>query len=92
MNIAYIAGIAVLLWISANVYRRRKRRNKVVCVVESNCTGCRQCVKRCSRHVLEMEKDETGSHVVVKYPGKCTACGHCLEKCKFNALNLIERI
>jgi NAD-dependent dihydropyrimidine dehydrogenase PreA subunit len=60
--------------------------------VESNCTGCRRCVKRCSRHVLEMVEDGTGIHAAVKYPDKCTACENCLDKCKFNALKLIERV
>jgi ferredoxin len=61
-------------------------------VVESNCTGCRRCVKRCSHHVLGMVKNESGTHVAVKYPDKCTACGDCLRKCKFNALQLIEQV
>jgi NAD-dependent dihydropyrimidine dehydrogenase PreA subunit len=41
---------------------------------------------------LEMVKDETGRHAVVRYLDKCTACGDCLVKCKFNALKLVERV
>ncbi|MDR1675695.1 MAG: 4Fe-4S dicluster domain-containing protein [Tannerella sp.] len=85
-------GIVVFLWISFNLHRRRKNRNKVICVVESHCTGCRRCVRKCPHHVLEMAENETGRHAVVKYPGKCTACGDCLGKCKFSALKLVERI
>jgi NAD-dependent dihydropyrimidine dehydrogenase PreA subunit len=59
--------------------------------VDSNCTGCRRCVKRCRRHVLEVVEDEAGKHATVKYPDKCTACGDCLGRCKFNALKLIGR-
>lgn len=93
MNALYIkAGVAVLLWIAFNLHRKQKNRNRVISVVTSSCTGCRRCVKRCSRHVLEMVEDETGIHAVVKYPDRCAACGECPNRCKFNALKLIERI
>jgi ferredoxin len=93
MNTVYICvGIVLLLWISGNLHRRRKNRNRIICVVENNCTGCGRCVKRCSRRVLETVKNETGTRVTVKYPDKCTVCGDCLGKCKFNALKLVERI
>ncbi|MDR2385324.1 MAG: 4Fe-4S dicluster domain-containing protein [Tannerella sp.] len=92
MNTVYIGvGILLLLWISGNLHRRRKNRNKVIYVTERNCTGCGRCVKRCSRHVLTTARNEMGTHVTVKYPDKCTACGDCLGKCKFDALKLIER-
>lgn len=90
MNAVYIgAGILLLLWISHNLRRRQKRRQRVICVIESRCTGCGRCVRRCSRHVLV--KDEAGVRVVVKDPDKCTACGNCIDKCKFDALKLVER-
>ncbi|MDR1343618.1 MAG: 4Fe-4S dicluster domain-containing protein [Prevotellaceae bacterium] len=92
MNVVYIAiGAVLLLWIAFNLHRRRKNRNKIICVVASSCTGCRRCVKRCQRHVLEVVEDEAGKHAAVKHPDKCTACGDCLGKCKFGALKLIER-
>ncbi|MDR3366542.1 MAG: 4Fe-4S binding protein [Prevotellaceae bacterium] len=91
MNAYIIVGIVLVLWTLGGLYRRRKNRNKIICVVESSCTGCRRCVKRCTHHVLEAVKNEAGVRVVVKYPDKCTACGDCLSKCKFNALKLIER-
>jgi NAD-dependent dihydropyrimidine dehydrogenase PreA subunit len=82
-----------VLWIFFHVHHRRKNGNKVVCVVESNCSGCRRCVKRCSHRVLEMEEDESGVlHAAVSHPDKCTACGNCLDKCKFKALKLVERL
>jgi NAD-dependent dihydropyrimidine dehydrogenase PreA subunit len=93
MNIVYIGiGILILLMISIKLHQKQNRRNKVIYVAENNCSGCRRCVKRCSRHVLEMVKNETGIHAVVRYPDKCSACGDCLGKCKFNALKLVERI
>ena len=91
MSIVHISiVVAVILLISFRWYDSWKKRNKVICVVESNCTGCQRCVKRCTRHALEMEKNETGTRATVN-PDKCTACGDCLAKCKFNALKLIER-
>ena len=83
--------IAVILLISVRWYDGQKKKNKVICVVETNCTGCQRCVKRCSRHVLEIVKNETGTCATVKDSDKCTACGDCLSKCKFSALKLIER-
>ena len=92
MNVIYIGmGALLLLWILSNLHRRQKNRNRVISVVENNCTGCGRCVKRCSRRVLEMVRNET-THVAVKYPDKCTACGDCLGRCKFNALKLVERL
>jgi len=92
MSIVHISIIiAVILLISVKWYDSRKKRNKVIYVVESNCTGCQRCVKRCTRHALEMVENETGTHATVKYPDKCTACGDCLAKCKFNALKIVER-
>ena len=92
MSIVHIGIIiAVILLISFKLYDRHKKKNKVICVVESNCTGCQRCVKRCIRHALEMITNENGTRAAVKYPDKCTACGDCLAKCKFNALKLIER-
>ncbi|MDR0743595.1 MAG: 4Fe-4S binding protein [Tannerella sp.] len=93
MSSVYIGmGALLLLWIFGDLHRRRKNRNKIIYVIESSCTGCRRCVKRCSRRVLVAVKNETGTHVTVKYPDKCTACGDCLGKCKFDALKLVERI
>jgi ferredoxin len=92
MNTVYLcAGIVLLLWISGNLYRRQKNRNKVIAIVESNCTGCGCCIKRCSHRALETVEKSTGIYAAVKYPDRCTACGDCLVKCRFNALRLVER-
>ncbi|MDR2383034.1 MAG: 4Fe-4S binding protein [Prevotellaceae bacterium] len=93
MNTVYIGvGILLLVWILGNMYRRQKNRNKVIRVIESNCTGCGRCVKRCSHRVLATVKNETGTQVAVKYPDKCTVCGDCIGKCKFDALKLVDKI
>ncbi|MDR1879442.1 MAG: ferredoxin family protein [Tannerellaceae bacterium] len=94
MNVVYISvGIVFVLMMAGRLHGRERARKRVIRVVESHCTGCRRCIKRCSHHVLEMVKDETGmQHAVVKNPDKCTACGDCLGRCKFNALELVERV
>jgi NAD-dependent dihydropyrimidine dehydrogenase PreA subunit len=92
MNVVYIGlGIIFFLMISEKLHSKKKRRNKVIRVVEDNCTGCQRCVKRCSHHVLEIISDEKRARVVVKNPDRCTACGDCIGKCKFNALEVVER-
>jgi ferredoxin len=91
MNIVYISMGIVLLWISGSLYRRRKNRNKVICVLENNCTGCGRCVRRCSRRALVMTGNGEAVRAALKYPEKCTACGDCLGKCRYNALKLAER-
>jgi len=88
--IQIIVVFAVILLISVRWYDGQKKKNKVICVVESTCTGCQRCVKRCTRRALEIVKNEIGIRATVK-PEKCTACGDCLSKCKFNSLKLIER-
>jgi NAD-dependent dihydropyrimidine dehydrogenase PreA subunit len=92
MNIVYIIlGAVVLRWIFGGLYRHIKRKNKVIYVVESNCTGCQRCIKRCSHKVFEAVKKEKKVHIVVKNPGKCSACGDCIVVCKFNALELVSK-
>jgi NAD-dependent dihydropyrimidine dehydrogenase PreA subunit len=91
MNIVCISvGIVLLLWIFGSLHRNRKAKNKVIRVVESNCVGCQRCLKRCRRQVLYVEKEESGTRVVVKYPERCTACKDCMGGCKYNALELVD--
>jgi ferredoxin len=93
MTMVYIcAGIVLALWIAGNVYRRKKRRNKIIHVVDKKCIRCGRCIKRCSRRVLEMEGEGDERRLAIKNPDKCTACGDCMGRCKFNALELVERI
>ena len=45
--VVYIAMEALLLLcILGNLHRRRKNGNRVISVVENNCTGCGRCVKK----------------------------------------------
>jgi NAD-dependent dihydropyrimidine dehydrogenase PreA subunit len=92
MNIVYITvGSVVLLWLVGGIHRHIKGKNKLIHVVESNCTGCQRCIKRCPHKVLEALKEEGKVRVVVKNPDKCTACGDCIRVCKFNALELVSK-
>jgi NAD-dependent dihydropyrimidine dehydrogenase PreA subunit len=92
MNIGYaILGIVLLLWIVGGTYKHVKGRNKIIYVVESSCSGCQRCVKRCLHKVLEAVKEEEKVRIVVKNPDKCSACGDCIGACKFNALKLVSK-
>jgi NAD-dependent dihydropyrimidine dehydrogenase PreA subunit len=94
-TIAYVLSGIMLIWailgVARQIYLGKKRKNKVICVVENSCNGCSRCCKRCSRRVLEVVQDEAGRHAIVKYPDKCNACGDCLGKCKFGALKIVDR-
>jgi NAD-dependent dihydropyrimidine dehydrogenase PreA subunit len=90
MNIVYIIlGIVFLLWIAGGTYRHIKGKNKIIHIVESNCTGCQRCIKRCPHKVFEALKEERKVRVVVKNPDRCSCCGNCIDVCKFNALELV---
>jgi Na+-translocating ferredoxin:NAD+ oxidoreductase RNF subunit RnfB len=92
MNIAlYIGGAIVTLWFIGGIYRQIKNKNKIVYVVEGNCTGCQRCLKKCRHRVLDKVSDEKGVHVFVKNPQQCTACGDCLSACKFKALEIVKK-
>ncbi len=92
MNVLIIILVSlILLFIIVHLHRSKRAKNKFVYVVQNNCTGCRQCLKRCRRKVLQITNDETGKYITVKNPQKCTACGNCLAVCKFNALELLNR-
>ena len=90
MKIFLISAGAVLL-IASFIYRSKRAKNKVVSVIDENCTGCSRCIKKCRHKVLNIKEDEVGKLVVVEYPRKCTACGDCIIVCKFNALELVNR-
>ncbi|MDR1342435.1 MAG: 4Fe-4S binding protein [Prevotellaceae bacterium] len=92
MKTLYCAlGALIVLWLAGSIYRHIRRRGKIIHVAEGRCTGCKKCLKRCRREVLEAVKDEKGVHVVVKNPDSCTACGDCVDACKFKALELAEK-
>jgi NAD-dependent dihydropyrimidine dehydrogenase PreA subunit len=92
MNIIYIVGGAiVLLWLFGGLYRHSQGRNRVLNIIEENCTGCKHCVKRCGHKALEAINDENGTRIVINHD-RCTGCGDCISACKFNALELITKI
>lgn len=91
MNIVLILASLLLLIVFSSLHRGKRAKNKVIHVIDSNCTGCRRCMKSCRHNALEIVNDEARVCIIVKYPGKCTACGNCVAACKFNALELINR-
>ncbi len=48
------------------------------------CDGCTECVKKCFKHVFEMQKEKA---VVVKELD-CTLCNLCVETCDVNAITV----
>jgi NAD-dependent dihydropyrimidine dehydrogenase PreA subunit len=91
MTYIYI-GSGIFVWLLiVGILKKRQERNRVVHVVEMNCTGCGRCLKRCNHNVFEMANAEQGKHIVVKYPNRCEGCGDCVPKCKFNALEMVKR-
>ena len=92
MTIVYISLVILLLvLIGGKLHRKKKGRNRLVHVIEKNCTRCRSCVKKCNHNVLDLVKDEKGTHIELKNPDNCTGCGDCISVCRFNALELVQR-
>lgn len=93
MNTIYI-GLAILIifMVVHKLHRKRHTRNRVVRVVEDNCTRCRSCLKKCRHDVLDIVHDGNGMCMEVKHPDRCTGCGDCISVCRFNALEFIERV
>lgn len=88
----YISGALIALWFIGGTYKHIRGRGKIICMAEENCTGCKQCLRKCKRSVLQAVTDGNGKmRVVVEKPNHCTACGDCLSGCKFNALKLITK-
>lgn len=84
-----IASVLLLLVTLGNI-RHRQAKQKVVCVIDDNCTGCQRCIKKCRRNALEITGNGKERHVALN-PDKCTACGDCIPVCKFNALEIVRR-
>lgn len=87
----FLISVSVILLFILGSLRNKRAKNKVVHVINSSCTGCQCCLKKCRHKALDMANDEMGLRVAVKYPKKCTACGDCVAVCKFNALELVNR-
>jgi len=51
-------------------------------IVESACTGCMLCLKRCPSGAIAGERKKP--HTID--PSKCITCGVCFEVCKFDAV------
>lgn len=93
MIIGYFSLAVLLVFLfGRRIHSAGHKKNKVVQVIDSMCARCRNCLKKCHHHVLDMVNDEKGSHLIVKYPDRCTGCGDCINTCKFNALELVDRV
>ncbi|MDR1976086.1 MAG: 4Fe-4S dicluster domain-containing protein [Campylobacteraceae bacterium] len=93
MNVAlYIGGAIIVLWFIGGIYRHVHGLGKIISVIDDNCTGCKCCLKKCHRNVLEPISEEKRAHIIVKNPLRCNACGDCVGVCKFKALKLIEKV
>lgn len=87
MNVFLIVLAALLLIIFiGHMYRRKQAKNRVLLIIEENCTGCQKCAKRCQRTALEVVNKK-----IVLNAEKCTSCGHCVPMCKFSALKIVNR-
>jgi NAD-dependent dihydropyrimidine dehydrogenase PreA subunit len=92
MNVIYIVGgVIMLLWLFGGFYRHLRSRNRVLHIIEKNCTGCKRCLKMCKHKALNVINDENGTHIVVNFD-RCSSCGDCIGVCKFNALEFTKRI
>ena len=92
MKILYIVLACLFLFFTHGYFRNKRAKKKVVHVIDSHCTGCQRCLKKCRHQALDMiNDDENRKHIVLKYPEKCTACRDCIIVCKFNALELVNR-
>lgn len=90
MNIVYISLIILfILWIGVNNYMKNIVRKKEVHVIDNNCARCGNCIRKCNHHVLELVRDEKGTHIEVRHPSMCSGCGDCVNACKFKALEFV---
>jgi len=93
MTIVYISlVILLLLFVGSKLHRKKHGRNRIVQVLEKNCSRCRSCLKKCNHKVLGLVKDEKGTRIEVINPDKCTGCGDCISACRFNALQFVQRV
>ena len=51
------------------------------------CTGCMECVKKCSYGVLEWLEDKP----IVVNPSSCSACLECEKSCPVYAISVREK-
>jgi len=63
--------------------------NYVATLDKAACTGCKNCLKRCSMKAMKLEK-ETGNPIGID-PGKCIGCGVCIPVCKAKAITLKKK-
>ena len=60
--------------------------NFEVAIDESSCTGCGDCLERCSMEALSLVDD-----VVVVKKEHCVGCGNCVSACPTETLSMVRR-
>ncbi|MFZ0280142.1 MAG: DUF362 domain-containing protein [Bacteroidales bacterium] len=58
--------------------------------IQSNCTGCRECIKICPRNAITMNPSRD-NHVILT-DSKCIRCYCCSEVCKANAVIIRRKV
>jgi NAD-dependent dihydropyrimidine dehydrogenase PreA subunit len=89
--VLYILCAIIVILSIVGFYHHRRGHDKIIHVIDDNCTGCRTCLKKCRRNVLELTSKKARSRIVVKNPLNCTGCGDCVTACKFEALKLMKK-
>lgn len=62
---------------------------KTYSIVQSNCIGCRECVKACGYGAISYSVADANSsnpYYVAIDASKCVACGECVKVCEYNAI------
>ena len=91
MILYFVFTSLCLLVIILGYFRNKRAKKYVVRIVDGNCVGCQQCLKRCRHKALDTIVSDKRKSVVLKNARNCTACGDCIAVCKFNALELVLR-
>ena len=68
------------------------KRRFIVHIDKDKCTGCKECVNRCTRNVIEMLSFNEGKYASVINPERCSGCGKCIKVCSSKAITLTEQI
>ena len=57
------------------------KRDSILCIDQTTCTGCGLCAEKCPKRSITMEADKEGFLVPTVDESLCINCGVCLQKC-----------